>query len=335
MASNISEKDAQRPPANAGNEFYVRAIAAWILLLAPSFLIALVSGHWLYCFAIAPVVISPLTIWTYDLLQFLKKPGKRSIKLSILAIAGFGLALSLSALVKQVYVEPAAPSIISSSADTSTTISESIDSKDHEFQPLQPVDAMERASELGQAASAMVQTPPYPLSVWNIAQQKWAQAIQHLESIPSEAEVYEESQLKLESYQANQSAIVQRIETEKKAANNYERGIRFSDEFTVLIQPITYPAKGDFPTLEQASIKLETAIKAFQDIPSGTAVSELAKESAAEHSKNYQILQSVSQTLKSCKLDAAFDCGINEYTWLTLLSNSGQRTRPDSILERD
>ncbi|MEL7356144.1 MAG: hypothetical protein AAFN40_06250 [Cyanobacteria bacterium J06560_6] len=335
MALNTSEKDAQRPPLDVDNEFYVRAIAAWILLLVPGFLVALVSGHWLRYFAIAPIIVSPLTVWTYDLIQFLKKPGKRSIKLSILALVGFALALSLSALAKQIYIEPAVSSIISSDIETSTPISESIDSKILEPQRSQPAEALERARELGKEASEMVQAPPHPLTVWEMAQQKWAQAIQHLESVPSEAEVYEEARLKLTSYQANQSAIIQRIETEKKAANSYEIGRRLSGELAALIQPISYPAKEDLPMLEQASAKLEMATKSFHDIPSGTAISELAKESADRYSEDYQILQSVIQTLESCELDAAFDCGIDEYTWMTLVSDSEKNARSDSLSEKD
>ncbi|MEL6352801.1 MAG: hypothetical protein AAFR58_13650 [Cyanobacteria bacterium J06627_28] len=317
---NTSEKDAQRPPVDADNEFYVRAIAAWILLLVPGFLIALVSGYWLRYFAIAPIVISPLTIGTYDLLQFFKKPGKRFIKLLTLALVGLALALSLSALAKRAYVEPAA-SFLSANDETATTINESVDNTISESQRLQPADAIERARVLGKEASEMVQAPPYPLPVWEIAQQKWALAIQHLESIPSEAEVYEEARLKLTSYQANQSAIVQRIEVEKRAANSYESGKRLSDEVAVLIQSITYPEQEDLPTLEQVSAKLEMSVKAFQDIPSGTAASELAKESADGHSEDYQVLQSVIQTLENCDLGTAFDCGIDEHTWLTLLSD--------------
>ncbi|MEO0647879.1 MAG: hypothetical protein AAFZ17_17285 [Cyanobacteria bacterium J06650_10] len=324
MTLNTSEKATQHSP-DADNEFYVRAIAAWLLLLIPGFLVALMFGYWLHYLVIAPIVISPLTIWTYDLFQFFKETGNRSIKLTLLALMGFCLVLLLGAVVSHVYVEPSPAFTTSPGDEALIVVAQSTDEKNVETQQLQPKAALAQAKKLGTEASQMVQAPPYPLPIWESAQQRWAQAIQHLESISPDSEIYEEAKVKLASYRANQSAILQRIEVEKRSADNYEMGGSLIDEVVVLIQPITYPTKKDRISLKQISIKLEMAIQAFRAIPTGTMTSELAQERAATHSRNYQDLQSVLELLESCESTITFDCSVDEYMWLTLLSDFEKR----------
>lgn len=184
MTFDTFEKTNHNTTIVVNNEFYVRAIAAWLLLLVPGFLMALVFGRWLHYLVVAPLVISPLTIWAYDLSQFLRKPGARSKKLLLLSLMGFGLALLFSYMAVQVNIGQSASAPVSSVAPTLIESTEAADSKFQNIQQLQPVDALERAKQLGEQASQMVKEPPYPLLAWESAQQRWEQAVQYLKSIP-------------------------------------------------------------------------------------------------------------------------------------------------------
>ena len=76
------------------------------------------------------------------------------------------------------------------------------------------VNNLEAAQKLALEASAMVKNPPYPLTVWQTAEDKWEKAVNLLESIPEDAFIASEAQEKLEIYRANLEIINQRVKTE-------------------------------------------------------------------------------------------------------------------------
>ncbi|MEB3280371.1 MAG: hypothetical protein VKK42_15775 [Lyngbya sp.] len=76
------------------------------------------------------------------------------------------------------------------------------------------VNNLEAAQKLALEASAMVKNPPYPLTVWQTAEDKWEKAVNLLESIPEDAFIASEAQEKLEIYRTNLEIISQRVKTE-------------------------------------------------------------------------------------------------------------------------
>ncbi|WP_413167210.1 hypothetical protein ACL6C3_10980 [Capilliphycus salinus ALCB114379] len=76
------------------------------------------------------------------------------------------------------------------------------------------VNNLEAAQKLALEASAMVKNPPYPLTVWQTAQDKWETAVNLLETIPEDSFIASEAQEKLEIYKANLEIISERVKTE-------------------------------------------------------------------------------------------------------------------------
>lgn len=91
------------------------------------------------------------------------------------------------------------------------------------------------AQALTMEAAAMSQNPPHPLSVWWEVAGKWHKAVEILASIPEDSPI-SQAQEKLKSYQANYSAIANRIVTEEKAAKNLEKANQLAQEAASLIQ---------------------------------------------------------------------------------------------------
>ncbi|MBE9063239.1 hypothetical protein [cf. Phormidesmis sp. LEGE 11477] len=328
MTSDASKKVGRNKKVSASQEFYVRTIAAWLLLLVPGLLIAFVSGRWLLFLLIGPAIASPLTICVYDLFQFLKKPGNKTKKLIVFALLGLGLALLLSFVGTQIYSRqpviyrrnslPEREQSTNGKTSDSTNLplvqplaqpnSQSVSL----VQPPQPVAAFDQATYLGLQAAEIVQNPPHPISVWQSAYQRWEQAIQYLDSISSDTEVYAEAQMKLADYQANQAVIGQRIELEKSAAASYETASSLIDELVEMTESIEYVRPQDLPMLSQISAKLEAAIEEFETIPTGTALSASAQKQLEFHRKVRQGLQSTIETLETCDIGGIADCILYE-----------------------
>ncbi|MBW4678345.1 MAG: hypothetical protein KME52_31505 [Desmonostoc geniculatum HA4340-LM1] len=72
------------------------------------------------------------------------------------------------------------------------------------------------AQRLGMEAASLVQKPPHSLQVWQQAETKWYQAINLLNSIPSQTSVSDQAKNKLTRYRINYNAISQIVLTEKK-----------------------------------------------------------------------------------------------------------------------
>ncbi|EDX84177.1 hypothetical protein S7335_1874 [Synechococcus sp. PCC 7335] len=98
MTSDAPKKIDSNKKTSKTQEFYVRTIAAWLLLLVPGLLIAFVSGHWILSLVIGPAIAAPMTILAYDLLQVQKEPGNRIQKLILFFLLGLGLVILLPLL---------------------------------------------------------------------------------------------------------------------------------------------------------------------------------------------------------------------------------------------
>lgn len=104
MTSDTPKKTSDDNTNLDADSIYVRSIFAWMLLIVPGLLIALLSGKWLLFFFIGPVVVSPFAVWAYDLAQFLKKTWRRSKKLILLPVIGLVSALLVSSVGTQVHI---------------------------------------------------------------------------------------------------------------------------------------------------------------------------------------------------------------------------------------
>lgn len=320
MTSDASRKINNRNKATSGSqEFCVRTIAVWLLLLVPGLVGAFVSGQWLFSLLIG-IVLAPLIVGAYDLCLFIRRPGNRVAKLGLFFLFGIAIALLLSPIGALLYTAPLtffrSLTVVADTenTDSSHTVETGLNREVQttSVQQSEGAAALAQSKALGQQAAEIVQNPPHPLPVWKSARQKWEQAIQHLDSVPSDSAVYEEAKLKLETYRANRDAIAQRIELEKAAANSYETGVNLIDELAQMTGAIEDIEQNDLTALKRIRVKLDTAIGAFETVASGTAVFELAQAQLTTHKESYQTLQVVIEQLETCNLSRTADCSISE-----------------------
>ena len=95
------------------------------------------------------------------------------------------------------------------------------------------------ALKLGREASALVQTPPHPLIVWQQAETKWQEAINLLASIPEGTSVFTQAQNKLTRYRFNHSAISKKLVNEKKAVTDLKLAEKLATEATFFVAKFT------------------------------------------------------------------------------------------------
>lgn len=76
------------------------------------------------------------------------------------------------------------------------------------------------AKKIALEASVFVKNPPYPVSTWQEAQDKWQQAINLLETIPQNSFIAPEVQEKLEVYRLNAEEIDKRMIMQQQAQEN-------------------------------------------------------------------------------------------------------------------
>ncbi|MEM8501690.1 MAG: hypothetical protein AAF716_00885 [Cyanobacteria bacterium P01_D01_bin.1] len=325
MTSDASKQISDRNQAtSASQEFYIRTIAAWLLLLIPGLIGALVSRQWLIFLAIGPALAAPLMVGAYDLCLLIRKSRNRIVKLGLFFLFGTAIALLLSPIGARIYTAPLTLFRSQTEAvDGRNTVEPPFEQKlqqTEESQQPAGVVALEQAKDLGRQAAEMVQNPPHPLPIWESAEQMWERALQQLESVPSDSTVYEEARSKLVDYQEYRDTIAQRVELEKNAANSYETGISLISELVEMTAPMEPIQQQDLTTLKQIKVKLDAVVKAFEDIPSGTAVSVPAQERLENHRKNYQGLQTIIDQLETCNSLGVVDCSIDESVEINSMS---------------
>jgi hypothetical protein len=145
------------------------------------------------------------------------------------------------------------------------------------------------ALKLGIEASALVQSPPHPLIVWQQAKTKWQQAITLLANIPEKTSVTARAKQKLIRYQINYNAISQKVVVEKKALANLESAHKLAIEAAFFVQ--TSP--NSVLVWQQAKEKWQQAINLLEAVPESTAVSQQAKEMLASYKTNYAAISAI------------------------------------------
>lgn len=200
------------------------------------------------------------------------------------------------------------------------TVETQLQTEEKNFQQVQQAAiALENAMQLAKQAGEMVKAPPYPLTVWEAALQKWEEALKVLDTVPGNTPAYKEASDKLTAYQANHRAIAQRIETERKAATSYKISKQLLDEVVELTGDIGYPSTEDLPALQLTQAKLNTALRFLRTIPSGTAISEPARLPTSTHSQDYRDLQSTIEKLEAC--NSSSDSGCIVYKFISIHSS--------------
>ncbi|MBE9207026.1 hypothetical protein IQ244_10935 [Nostoc sp. LEGE 06077] len=140
------------------------------------------------------------------------------------------------------------------------------------------------AQNLGLEASALVQSPPHPLIVWQQAESKWQEAIKLLENISENTSVSTRAKDKLITYRFYHTIISQKVIVEKKAVNNLETAHKLAIEANFFIQSSPH----SFSVREKAKDKWQQAINSLKEIPDNTFVYQQAKETLLNYQANYR-----------------------------------------------
>lgn len=144
------------------------------------------------------------------------------------------------------------------------------------------------AQTLAWQAAVTGQNPPHSLKVWQRAHEKWQEAIDLLQSIPSTTAVAAQSRQKLTTYRASQAAIARRMETEAKALTTLRQ---FADVATRLNRLPTQALAGQ--TVEQVGIEYREYADLVQTLEGSLA--QLAREPGA---KNHRVYADLSEAVK-------------------------------------
>ena len=130
------------------------------------------------------------------------------------------------------------------------------------------------ALRLGLEASALVENPPYPVTVWQQAETKWLQAIDLLERVPPGSSVYQEASGRLFRYRRNRIAISQKVLDEKQALADLQTAQKLGTQARFFMQN----SPNSLLALQEAKEKWEQAIDLLENIPKSTTFYEQAQE---------------------------------------------------------
>ncbi|MDZ8024160.1 MAG: hypothetical protein RMX97_05655 [Nostoc sp. DedQUE11] len=144
------------------------------------------------------------------------------------------------------------------------------------------------AQKLGMEAASLVQKPPHSLQTWQQAETKWYQAINLLNSIPTQTSVSDQAKNKLTRYRINYNAISKIVLIEKKATTNLELAQKLAIEATFFVHNSPHSTI----TRQQAKDKWKQAIKLLEAIPENSSVSTQAKETLPIYKTNYAAIRS-------------------------------------------
>ncbi|MEA5581994.1 hypothetical protein VB620_11655 [Nodularia harveyana UHCC-0300] len=145
------------------------------------------------------------------------------------------------------------------------------------------VASFKSALQLGREASALVENPPYPVTVWEEAETKWLQAIDLLMSIPPGASVYTPANERLFRYRRNRLAISEKVLAEEQATKDLQTAQKLATEATFFLQNSQQSALA----LLQAKAKWEEAIYLLENIPQSTSIYPEAQELLPIYQSNY------------------------------------------------
>ncbi|TVQ13179.1 MAG: hypothetical protein EA368_02595 [Leptolyngbya sp. DLM2.Bin27] len=203
------------------------------------------------------------------------------------------------------------------------------------------LNAILQALALANEAANLSQTPPHPVERWVKVHLLWQQAIDRLESIPSDSPLFDFSQQKLREYQSNYSAIGRRIVAEEEAEANFNTAIQTGNLARQRMDTANSLAGWQLATKEW-----QAAIRGLSLIPQGTMVYGEAQAQLSEYQQqlnrvtNRAALEEAGahnyhQSVQAARAAAAYEA---KSQWTLALSHwrqavgSAQQIPADTIL---
>lgn len=148
------------------------------------------------------------------------------------------------------------------------------------------LDTVIAARKLAWDAAVMVQHPPHAAATWQAARVKWRQAINLLETIPEDAPVAAQAKAKLAVYQANYTAISDRLTTETAALDQFKAAQTLAWQAAVTVQKPPHSLK----VWQRASRKWQDAIALLEVIPSTTSIAPQSQAKLTTYRSNYSAI---------------------------------------------
>ncbi len=152
--------------------------------------------------------------------------------------------------------------------------------------PTSALHTFNAARKLAWDAAVMVQQPPHSAVTWQAARVKWRQAINLLKTIPDDAPVALQAKAKLAVYQANYTAISDRLTAETAAAERLKAAQTLAWQAAVTVQEPPYSLK----VWQRASRKWQDAIALLEPIPPTTSVAQQSRAKLTTYRNNYSVI---------------------------------------------
>lgn len=144
-------------------------------------------------------------------------------------------------------------------------------------------------------ASEIVENPPHSAEVWQEAKTEWESAINYLQSAPENASLQKDIDEKIDTYITRLETVEERLKQQETAENNFKSAINNVNSAIHL----TKSNPNSLTSLQESAQKWETAISLLYKVPTGTTLSEEAKEKIPEYQKNLSALKSKINQLEN------------------------------------
>ena len=145
-------------------------------------------------------------------------------------------------------------------------------------QDLRAIQAILQAQATATEAANLSQNPPHTVERWVNIHLLWQRAIDQLETVPNTSPAYDYAQKKHREYQANHSAIGQRITAEEEAEANFNTALQ-----TGMLAQQRMETANSLAGWQLAAKEWQAAIKGLSLIPQGTLIYEQAQAQMQEY----------------------------------------------------
>ncbi|MBD2035397.1 hypothetical protein H6F76_10225 [Leptolyngbya sp. FACHB-321] len=152
--------------------------------------------------------------------------------------------------------------------------------------PTSALNTFNAARKLAWDAAVMVQQPPHSAVTWQAARVKWRQAINLLKTIPDDDPVAVQAKAKLAVYQANYTAISDRLTAETAAAERLKAAQTLAWQAAVTVQKPPHSLK----VWQRASRKWQDAIAQLEPIPPTTSAAQQSQAKLNIYRHNYSLI---------------------------------------------
>jgi hypothetical protein len=161
---------------------------------------------------------------------------------------------------------------------------------------------LETARRLDAEAHSMVQNPPHAPEVWQQAREKWQQAIQLLQGIPTGTFIATQVKEGLATSQTNYSVVSKNLAVEDKAFRQIDVALAAADTAASLNQNKPY----DLADLTKAKLYWQRAVNTLMRVTGDSSVATDAKELLSMFQRNLASVNDAIEQLKQCQKDDSF-----------------------------